>query len=211
MFIDRTLQDYDDYLFGEKGPWKKEISEKRPDILTVQFGLHTCWHAHQNSAVEHDYSVVNDSTIDRHIQNIPKLMASIRKAIDRPGENRTKSVIIVTSGAAGTKNASLVEDCILRVNRVASDEAHKQGFAVLDRGEIERRLMVKSRNSERPLLPVEMHLEQPAQSLVSTCLLRLMTCLERVEYNISSSEVPSLINIQQNTGPIEAKRVYSAG
>jgi hypothetical protein len=198
-------------LWGEKGPWKKEISEKRPDILTVQFGLHTCRHAHQNPAVENDYSIVNDTTIDRHIQNIPKLMASIRKAIDRPGENRTQSVIIVTSGAVGSKNSSLVEECILRVNRVASDEAHKQGFAVLDRGEIEHRLMVKSRHSERPLLPVEMHLDQPAQSLISTCLLQLMTCLDREGYNISSSEVPSLINIKQNASPIDAKIIYSAG
>jgi hypothetical protein len=142
--------------------------------------------------------------IDRHIAGISKLMSSIRTAIDRPGENRTQAVVIVTSGASGAANGSLVDECILRVNRVAADEAHKHGFAVLERGEIERRLMHKSRGSEDPLIKVEMHLVQPTQSMVATCLLKLLSCLDSVGFNIYSPDVPSLLKIKANTQNIGA-------
>ena len=172
--------------------------QERPDILTVQFGLHTCVHAHQVSLIANDYTIANHSMIESHIRNIPKLMQSIRNAIERPGQNRTRQVIIVTSGSSGTSNATLVDDCILTTNRVAADEAHKHGFAVLERGEIERRLLHKSIGSKDPLLPLNMHLGQPAQSVIATVMLKLMTCLETIGYDIYSPEVPSLLNILAN-------------
>ena len=137
--------------------------------------------------------------IDAHIDSIPKLMKSIRNAIDRPGENRTRHVVIVTSGSSGTANGTLVDECILKMNRVTADEAHRRGFAVLERGEIERRLLHKSLGSRNPFLPVGMHLGQPAQSIVATALLKLLTCMETVGLNIYSPEVASLLNIKANT------------
>ena len=162
----------------------------------MEFGLHTCAHAFQ----QREGSPVNQSMADTHYENIPKLMRSIRTAIDRPGENRTTMVIIVTSGASGDKvDGEKVDTCITKFNRRAADEAHKQGFAVLERGEIERRLLHKSYGSDNPLLEIDMHLGQPAQAVVSTCLLRLMTCLEAEKYDIYSPEIPSLTSIKANT------------
>ena len=175
------------------------ITEPRPDVLTVQFGLHTCQHSHERSQYKDDYSVANDTMIELHIASIPKLMKSIRSAIDRPGLNRTKSVIIVTSGASGFINSQLINNCIVRVNRATTEEAHKYGFAVLDRGEIERRLMHKSLGSANPLVKIDTHLGQPAQSIVATCLLKILTCLERVGYDIYSPDVASLVNIKTVT------------
>ena len=147
--------------------------------------------------------------IDRHIAGISKLMGSIRVAIDRPGENRTQSVVIVTSGASGVSNGSLVDDCILRVNRAAADEAHKHGFAVLERGEIERRLVHKSKGAQSPFIKMEMHLSQPTQSIVATCLLKLVTCLDSIGFNIYSPEVPSLLSIKANTDAVGANILYT--
>ena len=175
------------------------MTEPRPDVLTVQFGLHSCLHAHERSEYKDDHSVANDSMIEMHIASIPKLMKSIRYAIDRPGVNRTKSVIIVTSGASGFINSQLINDCVVRVNRATTDEAHKYGFAVLDRGEIERRLMHKSLGSASPLVKIDTHLGQPAQSIVATCLLKILTCLDRVGYDIYSPDVASLVNIKTVT------------
>ena len=191
-------EDYDQWLFGENGPWNKKPAERRPDILTLQMGMHTCWHSHtRNTHVnnQQDFSKVNHSMVDRHIAGIPHLMAAIRAAVDRPGVNRTQMVILVTSGSSGITNASTVDDCILRVNRVAAIEAHKRGFAVLERNEIERRLMYKSVHSTEPFIVPEMHLAQPAQNLVATCLLKLITCLGSTGADLYSPEVPSLVNM----------------
>lgn len=137
--------------------------------------------------------------IDAHIASIPKLMKSIREAIDRPGVNRTRAVIIVTSGASGLNKAYAINDCIDRINRATSEEAHKYGFAVLDRGEIERRLMHKSLGSSTPLVKPNTHLGQPAQSIIATCLLKILTCLGEVNYDIYSPDVESLVNIKTET------------
>jgi hypothetical protein len=42
------LEDYDEWMWGPKGPWGQENKEdRRPDILVISgLGLHTCWHAH---------------------------------------------------------------------------------------------------------------------------------------------------------------------
>ena len=55
--------------------------------------------------------------------------------------------------------------------------AHKYGFAVLDRGEIERRFMYKSLYSDNAFIQEDMHLPMPAQTIIATCLLNMFTCL----------------------------------
>ena len=70
-----------------------------------------------------------------------------------------------------------MEQCILRMNRAAAKAAHKYGFAVLERGEIERRFMLKSLGTATPLIAPDMHLAQPVQNIIATCLLNLLTCL----------------------------------
>ena len=206
-------EDYDQWLFGENGPWNKKPTERRPDILTVQLGMHTCWHSHtHNTRVDNfqDFTHVNHSMVERHIAGIPTLMDAIRTAVDRPSTgNRTKFVILVTSGSSGIINASTVDDCILRVNRAAASEAHKRGFAVLERNEIEHRLMFKSLQSAEPYIVPEMHLAQPAQNLVATCLLQLYSCLDRLGVDLYSPEVPGLINMTMKPRPAEARPVHT--
>ena len=199
LVCDFTSQDYDDHVFGDHGVWQTDIKEKRPDVFTVEFGLHTCVHA----LLPKKGFAGDQGIISRHYDHIPKLMRSIRTAIERPGVNRTAMVIIVTSGASGLDKGAQVDRCIAKFNRKAAEEAHKQGFAVLERGEIERRLLHKSFGSETPFLVTDTHLEQPAQAVVSTCLLRLMTCLEAEKYDIYSPEIPSLMSIKANSKPSE--------
>lgn len=184
-------------MFSENGLWKANSTERRPDIFTVQLGLHTCYHALPPKNLLYS----NHTLINSHIQDISKLYRSIRTAIERPGENRTAMVIVVTSGAIGMENGVRADQCILRFNRVAAEEAHKHGFAVLERGEIERRLMYKSTLSDNPLLSTELHLSQPAQAVIATCLLKMITCLDAQNYDVYSSEIPSFMGIKANTQP----------
>lgn len=171
------------------------MKERRPDVLTVQFGLHSCQHSHQSSLSD-DLSIANSSMIERHIDDIPRLMKSIRTAIERPGENRTRLVIVLTSGAGGVENGTFIDECILRFNRATAEEAHKQGFAVLERGEIERRLLVKSKYAKNPFLSIVTHLQQPAMAIVATSLLKLITCLKDEKFDIYS---PALLSSKANT------------
>lgn len=153
--------------------------------LPIILGLHTCWHTHPQGLYSSELTAVNQTMLKQHIDDLRVLMRSVRRAIDLSNQhtdgNSTRTVIVVTSGASYAKNGWEIDDCILRLNRAAETEAHKQGFAVLERGEIERRLMFKSLHpamGEKPPLAPDMHLSQPAQNIVSTCLLSLMTCLQ---------------------------------
>jgi hypothetical protein len=78
--------------------------------------------------------------------------------------------------------------------RVVANTAHAMGFVVLERGEIERRLMFKSFMSNAPYLANEMHLPQPAQNIVATCLLHLLNCLNASSSLIYNSTLLGLYN-----------------
>eukprot|EP00597_Dinobryon_sp_UTEXLB2267_P000089 CAMPEP_0170057304 /NCGR_PEP_ID=MMETSP0019_2-20121128/361_1 /TAXON_ID=98059 /ORGANISM="Dinobryon sp., Strain UTEXLB2267" /LENGTH=389 /DNA_ID=CAMNT_0010261979 /DNA_START=205 /DNA_END=1374 /DNA_ORIENTATION=- len=194
------FEDYDSWFWGDKGPWMAGFGgegTRRPDMLTIQFGMHSCWHASPQGMYSSHLSEINSTMIEDHIAKISILMAAIRRAVDHTAEvykNESDAtgimkpppmVVIVTSGSTGMgDNATTIDNCILRFNRVASIAAHQFGFAVLERGEIERRLMFKSLFSPQPILTVDMHLPQPAQNIIATCLLHLFTCLNRT---VSSS------------------------
>eukprot|EP00428_Durinskia_dybowskii_P070363 CAMPEP_0170414504 /NCGR_PEP_ID=MMETSP0117_2-20130122/32102_1 /TAXON_ID=400756 /ORGANISM="Durinskia baltica, Strain CSIRO CS-38" /LENGTH=176 /DNA_ID=CAMNT_0010672395 /DNA_START=159 /DNA_END=689 /DNA_ORIENTATION=- len=161
--------------------------------------------------------------IQAHLDAIPKLMKAIRLAIDRdvklaPDNKQAATgaagaaeeaaatakqtrvrVIVLTSGSTGMEVGGVsIDTCIQRFNRASTIAAHKYGFAVLDRGEIEHRLMAKSTLSPQPILNSDMHLPQPGQNLIATTLLHLMTCLDK---NASNYKIDAevLENRQKHT------------
>ncbi len=193
-------EDYDEHFWSDKGPWVSGFAGegvRRPDLLTVQLGLHTCWHAIPEGFYSRHLNATNTTMIQQHVDGIWKLMSSMRKALDKPSMvsndggavRNSTTVIVLTSGASGLGVEGLRTDaCIQKVNRAANDAAHAYGFAVLDRGEIERRLMYKSNYASTPLIPEEMHLIQPAQNIIATLLMHLYSCLDH--YKLSRSKEP---------------------
>lgn len=181
------FEDYDEYLWSESGPWIAGFSgegQRRPDLLTIQTGMHTCWHAIPEGLYSRHLNTTNEAMIDNHIRDLLKLFKSVRTALDAPVKGTTQfrsnatTVIILTSGNTGLGMDGLKTDaCIQRFNRAVVDAAHLYGFAVLDRGEIERRLVQKSLFAAHATIPIEMHLIQPAQNIVATSLLRTFECL----------------------------------
>ena len=125
--------------------------------------------------------------IKKNLDDFEILMRNVRDAINRRHQHDKEKgkpkpvtrVVVVTSGATYTdkEGSERMEHCILRMNRAAARTAHKYGFAVLERGEIERRFMYKSLGTANPLLAPEMHLAQPVQNIIATCLLNMLTCL----------------------------------
>ena len=169
-------EDYDEWLFGNQGLWNG--TSRHPEVLVLHIGLHTCVHAHNSptSSVANP----NNTMIANHKRDIKTLMKAVRAAVDRtpPSMPRTR-VIVQLAGRAGASEPSQ-DKCSRTVNRVAAYEGHLQGFAVLEREEIERRLLYKSEFFEdvRYMKNI-LHLENPAANIVGTSLLTLIGCLAR--------------------------------
>ena len=118
--------------------------------------------------------------IEKHKQDLKTLMKAVRTAIDRtpPHMPRTQ-VIVQLAGRAGGSDWRQ-DHCSRTLNRVAAYEGHLQGFPVLEREEIERRLLYKSEYFKgmsyiKPIL----HLEAPAPNIIGTSLVALLGCLKR--------------------------------
>jgi hypothetical protein len=79
-------EDYDEWLFGPDGHWGTDTSKRRPDILTFQVGLHTCFHAYNNGNM-------NETMIENHTNDLPILMKKIREAIERPNDAGVKTTV----------------------------------------------------------------------------------------------------------------------
>lgn len=168
-------EDYDQWLFGVNGRWRANNTEDdpHPDILVIQVGLHTCVHSWSPDSQ-------NLTMIATHERDLVTLMANVREAVDRtPAHMPRTTVIIQTAGRMGNSDAR-GDHCTWRFNRLAAHEGHKQGFVVLEREEIERRLQYKSEyNVNFRYIKPNLHIENPAPNIVGTALLALVACLAR--------------------------------
>eukprot|EP01040_Poterioochromonas_malhamensis_P015762 gene15762-17701_t len=179
-------------IFHPDAPWNQT---HRPDLFTVQTGLHSCYHSYPE--MSHHLKDVNQGILDKHKSDITKLMGAIRRAIDSNtiANSNPTTVIVLTSGVTGFGHQyGRVDACIQNMNRATSEAAMRYGFAVLDRGEIERRLMYQSYYSDNPYFNHEMHLSPPTQQLISSLLLHLYQCLD--SKGLSKSETSPLISSQ---------------
>lgn len=118
--------------------------------------------------------------LHKHTYDIAVMMAAVHAAVDRvPSHMPRTNVIIQLPGRAGnTDNRG--DACSRSFNRILAFQAHRHGFVVLEREEIERRLLIKSEyyGDHRTMKP-NLHLENPGPNIVGTSLLGLISCLER--------------------------------
>lgn len=198
-------EDYDDYLFtSEKAPFKigfesndesiqnnnQKNQRRRPDLFVIQTGLHTCYHAYPEGPMSTHLTEPNVTLIQNHKQDIWKLMATIRTAIDTrliDEEQPTETTVIVLTSGYEYQHERM-DRCIQYLNRVTTEAARSYGFAVLDRSEIERRWMVEAMYAENPYFAPNIHLGLPVQNIIATLLLQLYHCihasgLSKSEYN----------------------------
>jgi hypothetical protein len=167
-----SYDDYDEWLFGEGGKWSNDTTIRAPDILTFEVGLHTCVHGYDNA-----------TTVKRHEDEVPLLMTAVHGAIQRHKTIYGKqTMVIVSTGGRGEYGNVKMSECSWRFNRILAHEAHKRGFVVLEREEIERRLLFRSEHyvTTRSIKPV-LHLENPASNIIATSLLVLISCLRKNE------------------------------
>lgn len=147
----------------------------------LHIGLHTCNHAWESPTVQ------NNTMIAAHKQDTKTLMKAVRSAIERtPASMARTQVIVQLAGRVGLSQPSR-DECSRTINRVTAYEAHLQGFPVIEREEIERRLLYKSEYYDKVeyMKPI-LHLDNPAPNIVGTSLLALIACLRRngTDYNV---------------------------
>eukprot|EP01038_Epipyxis_sp_PR26KG_P015975 gene15975-21681_t len=173
------FEDYDKWLFGETGLWSSANNYSFPDILVIQVGTHTCIH----STVQDDIIV---EITKKHESDIALLMKTVHDTIIKASLaiNNTKKTTVIVMTASREHNADSRSDiCVWRTNRILGYEAHVNGFPVLEREEIEHRLLFKSEHSHIPgvIPPVQtssMNIDYPSDKIIATSLLTMITCLE---------------------------------
>ena len=126
----------------------------------------------------------NETLINSHASLVSVLMRDIKEAVTNgvnvssKHDNITKKtnitqVLITTTGMTYIPR---VDICINQFNRIILDEAHKQGFPVLDKAEIERRLVSRSLGHPKPAIKNSVHLDKPGPAIISTALLHIISC-----------------------------------
>jgi hypothetical protein len=167
-------EDYDEWLFGADGLWKLNSTAKSfPDYLVVHVGLHTCVHSWTPQST-------NYNMIKRHEKEIALMVDKITDAINRTPNHLTKTTVIFQLPGRGGGSNPRQDHCSREFNRILAKEAHRGGYTVIEREELERRMLFKSEflGDFRVLKP-NLHLESPAPNIIATSLLGLIGCLIR--------------------------------
>lgn len=96
--------------------------------------------------------------------------------------NPQKTTVIVSISGRHMKDDGRQDKCSWHINRVVTHQAHKHGFVVLEREEIEHRLLYRSEhNPDIKAVNPDVHLDIPGPQIVGTALLKLLECITKNE------------------------------
>ena len=178
--------EYDEWLFGTDGVWSTQAAHV-PDYLIIQIGHSTCLPSSdpEKSLTELQHS---EQTFETHVAEVDKLLDSIKTAVTRSTEQsnshqqqqQQKGTTVIISTASRTAIGNPHADfCTWKLNRIIARAAHRRGFIVFEREEIEHRLLFKTEASEDLYSAgvLDKAAEPPMAHIVSTSLLSMLTCL----------------------------------
>lgn len=88
------MEDYDTWLFGETGVWSADSSVRRPDVLVLELGQHSCLQSYVK-----EKNFIEEVAIKKHMDDLKVLYKSIRTAVDRHNTlTGAKTTVIITTG-----------------------------------------------------------------------------------------------------------------
>jgi hypothetical protein len=175
--------EYDKWLFSTGGPWTN-TGPQSPDLLVLQVGRSTCAHSMDSRKASTEMHL-DETARGVHVKQIEGLMDAVKEAMKRAGRSK-HSVLVVTAPRVVVGNYA-ADSCMWEVNRRIARAAHRRGFAVLEREEIEHRLGYRMEHSvdlfgREGFTPVE----PPSAGVVTTTLVSMLQCLG----NATASLVP---------------------
>jgi hypothetical protein len=150
-----------------------------PDILVLQVGHSTCAPSSDPEKAKHQLHL-EAAVIDQHIQDIDKLFDAVKAAVTRGGTSSPKTTVIVSTASRVMIGNWAADKCIWRLNRITARAAHRRGFVVFEREEMEHRMYFKSEFQDdlRGLNVLDTQ-EPPVSHILSTSLLTMINCLQR--------------------------------
>ena len=90
------MEDYDTWLFGDTGTWHADSSVRRPDILVLEVGQHSC-----SSAYDKGKNSIEEAMIKKHRDDLKPLFKSIRTAVDRHNTlTGAKTMVIISTAGS---------------------------------------------------------------------------------------------------------------
>lgn len=148
---------------------------RRPDYLLVQMGYSACFLAYNGTKANVDIIYKSENKIDEMMQTLQQLVKITDTSNDGIMNNMT---VIISLPGRSLIGDSRSEQCTWHMNRVIAYSAHKHGFGVLEREEIEYRLLFKSEHSPHPMLKVKPTLEIFAPQLIAASTLAMLACIQ---------------------------------
>jgi hypothetical protein len=144
-------------------------SHKPPDILVLQLGHITCVLPYNGTLADGHVFVQNTE------ENVKTFFKQLKEFLPTTGANTT--VVISLTSRAFLDWGS--DHCTWRLNRIIAYEAHKYGFIVLEREEIETRLLSRHEKAPEPIKSPKALLAFPGVQIVAASLITLLNCLEQ--------------------------------
>jgi hypothetical protein len=149
-------------------------SHFKPDYILLQIGYSACYLPYNTT------THTNEDMISKTEKTIPQFMTSLKEIMSTSlTEDGSNSTLILSLPGRSYLKDYRANTCTWRMNRILAYHAHMNGFIVIEREEIEHRLVFKSEHSNHPFLEVKIGgLDTPAPQIIATTFLSLIACLQ---------------------------------
>lgn len=158
-----------------------KVQKRRPDILVLQVGRLSCHDAFASGSNGNRGPTDQEKEQPRNSENmIHSFMKAVKDIVTaNRATNDANTTVIVSLASRNHLDNMDSSACTWHMNRIFAFGAHYQGFVVLEREELEYRLMFKSEHSPAPLMTVKAVLDTPpAPQILATSLLSIYACIQ---------------------------------
>ena len=140
-----------------------------PDFLLLQLGYWTCVKPYASDNPDTNF-------IKNSEANIKTFFTALKAATQKSAKNTT---VIISLASRGHLHKWEADYCTWRLNRIIAYEAHTKGFIVLEREEVETRLLFRTERDISPIKTPKALLEFPGSQIIAASLTTLLNCLEQ--------------------------------
>jgi len=138
----------------------------------IQLGYHACFAPFNQSSL---YSTDYIKTAEGNIKSFLDELAEVLKPFTREANN----VIISMTGRTFPTDDRAADVCTWRLNRMIAYHAHTHGWMLLEREEIEHRLLLKTDYADEPIRSVHSLLTFPAPQIIASSAIAMIDCVNK--------------------------------
>lgn len=154
-------------------------NETRPNAVILQVGFMACYLPF-NDSLHFQESLITDSEkkIQPLLTTIKQSILSSHSAISKPNSNVQTTALVISLAGRSLLSNDKANYCTWKLNRMIAYEAHKLNIPVLEREEIEHRLLFRSEPLADTVVTLKEINKIPGPQIVGASLISLLSCLE---------------------------------